>query len=81
MANLIEGNPLDKEYYEVYTAYFNFGGQELSVSLFDYKTFKDGFWLDEEFNYSNGRTEMIYWIPPHCVNYVRKEIREIVHGT
>ena len=80
MANLIKDNPVDVEYYTVYTAYFNFGNGDRTATLFDYKPFKEGIWLDDDFKYTNDSDRMVYWVPPHRINFVRKEIREIKRG-
>lgn len=67
--------------YVVYTAYFDpywdpFG-PERSVTLFAIEPFKDGFWVTEDFKYTYDQDDMMYWVPPHAIKYVKKEVREL----
>lgn len=35
--------------------------------------FKDGFWLNDDRNFTKG-SDARYWIPPHSIEYVAKDV-------
>jgi hypothetical protein len=55
-----------------YECYFSIGDGELSTEIPDIATALNGFWTDECFEYATASDDIVYWIAPASVKYVKK---------
>jgi hypothetical protein len=53
-----------------YLCYFEFRGQDwTAASSCGPRVFREGFWIDENCQYTTGM-DAKFWIPPHKIHYV-----------
>jgi hypothetical protein len=53
---------------------FHNGGPQHQLTAYSTEgiaAFRDGFWINEQLEYSNGN-DVRYWIPPHQILYIAK---------
>jgi len=56
-----------------YKCFFSTGdGKVYETEIPDIGTAKEGFWVDECFEYTILGSQCVYWIPPSGVRYVEK---------
>lgn len=63
--------------YVLYTGVYEIDSNVHACSLLHFDTFKSGFWVTENFEYTSVEEERKYWVPPHAIKYVNREIKDI----
>lgn len=63
--------------YAIYTGVYEIDGNLYTCSLLHFDTFKNGFWVTENFEFTFDDDDKKYWIPPHAIKYVLRDIKDI----